>query len=148
MAENARISFSISPYCTLLFSGKENFLEVFGNSFASCVSNGAGGALWMGETIGIQTLPIPYRTFSCFSKNDHKYFYIFIISYNLDVICNRSYFGEIQENVPGQCNGEGISAPRTVSFYQWSVPEKNDQSSWGNTFVNTPPKFLGLSWEF
>ena len=33
--ENARINFSISPYCTLLFSRKENF-KFFGSSFITC----------------------------------------------------------------------------------------------------------------
>ena len=50
-------------------------------------------------------------------------------TYVLDVICNRLYFGEVQEEVLGQCNGQGISAPRAegLPFYQWSVPEKNKQ---------------------
>ena len=47
-------------------------------------------------------------------------------AYILDVICNRFYFGEVQEEVLGQCSGQGISAPREegLSVYQWSDPEK------------------------
>ena len=47
-------------------------------------------------------------------------------TYILDVICNRFYFGEVQEKVLGQCSRQGISAPRTesLSVYQQSVPEK------------------------
>ena len=45
--------------------------------------------------------------------------------YIMDVICNRCYFGEVQEDVLGKYFGQGISIPRTeaLSFYQWSVPE-------------------------
>ena len=44
----------------------------------------------------------------------------------MDVTCNRFYFGEVQEEVLGQCSGQGISAPRKegLSVYQWSVSEK------------------------
>ena len=44
----------------------------------------------------------------------------------MDVICNRFYFGEVKEEVLGQCSGQGISVPRKegLSVYQWSVPEK------------------------
>ena len=47
-------------------------------------------------------------------------------TYILDVICNRFYFGEVQEEVLGQCCGQGILGPRKegLSVYQWSVPEK------------------------
>ena len=47
-------------------------------------------------------------------------------TYILDVICNRFYSEEVQEQVLSQCSGQGISAPRTegLSVYQWSVPEK------------------------
>ena len=47
-------------------------------------------------------------------------------TYILDVIYNRFYFGEVQENVLRQCSGQGVSAPRKegLSVYQWSVPEK------------------------
>ena len=47
-------------------------------------------------------------------------------TYILDVICNRFYFGEVQEEVLDQCCGQGISALRVegLSVYQWSVPEK------------------------
>ena len=51
--------------------------------------------------------------------------------YILDVICNRFYFGEIQEEVIGQWSGQGISAPRPegLSIYRWSLPEKK-QAGW------------------
>ena len=44
VVENARINFSISPYCTLLFSRKENFkfLEV---ALSAVLSNGPGGCI-------------------------------------------------------------------------------------------------------
>ena len=47
-------------------------------------------------------------------------------AYILDVICNRFYLGEVQEDVIGQCTGQGISEPRAegLSVYQQSVPEK------------------------
>ena len=47
-------------------------------------------------------------------------------TYILDVICNRFSIGEAQEEVLGQCSGQGISATRKegLSVYQWSVPEK------------------------
>ena len=71
-------------------------------------------------------------------------------TYILGVIFNRFYFGEVQEEVLGQWSGEGILAPRRegLSVYQWSVPDINKQSGWGNAFVNTPLKFLSLSWKF
>ena len=49
----------------------------------------------------------------------------------MDIICNKFYFGEVQEEVLGQCNGQGMSAPRTegLSVYQWSVP-KEKQAGW------------------
>ena len=50
-------------------------------------------------------------------------------AYILDVICNRFYFGEVQEAVPGQSSGQGILEPRKegLCVYQWSVTEKNKQ---------------------
>ena len=38
------------------------------------------------------------------------------------------YFGEIQEEVLGQCSGQSISAPRKegLSIYQWSIPKQNN----------------------
>ena len=33
--------------------------------------------------------------------------------YVLDVICNRFYFEEVQEEVISQCTGQGISVPTT-----------------------------------
>ena len=68
-------------------------------------------------------------------------------TYILDVICNRYYFGEVQEQVLDQCSGQGISAPRNgLSVCQFQKEKK--QGSWGNAFVNTPLKFLDLSWKF
>ena len=52
-------------------------------------------------------------------------------TYIFDVIRNRLCFGEVQEEVLGQCSGYGISAPRTesLSVYHWPVPEKK-QARW------------------
>ena len=61
-------------------------------------------------------------------------------TYILNVICTRFYFGEVQEEVQGQCSGQGISAPRTdcLSVYQRSVTEKKiKQGGSKNAFVNT-----------
>ena len=46
--------------------------------------------------------------------------------YILDVICNRFYFGEVQEEVLVQCTEQGISAPRIedLSYYQQSASER------------------------
>ena len=46
-------------------------------------------------------------------------------TYILDVICNRFYFGEVREEVLGQCIGQGILVPKKegLSVHQWSVPE-------------------------
>ena len=46
--------------------------------------------------------------------------------YILNVICNKFYFGEVQEEVLGQCSGQAISAVRTegLSVYQRSVTKK------------------------
>ena len=58
--------------------------------------------------------------------------------YILDVICNRLYFGEIQEEVLGQCTGQGISEARveSLSVYQRSVPEKKKQAGWLRKCLN------------
>ena len=47
-------------------------------------------------------------------------------AYIFDVICNRFYFGEVQEEVLDLCSGQYTSEPRAegLSIYQWSVPEK------------------------
>ena len=47
-------------------------------------------------------------------------------TYILDVICNRFYFGEVQE-VLGQFSEQDILATRKEGLFvfQWSVPEKN-----------------------
>ena len=69
--------------------------------------------------------------------------------YILDVICNKFYFGEVQEDVPGQCSGQGISAPRKEGLsISGLFQKKNKQGGWGNAFVNTPLNFLVLSWKF
>ena len=53
VVENARINFSISPYCTLLFSRKENF-KFFGSSFISCFLQWRG---WLHyQCVGISAL--------------------------------------------------------------------------------------------
>ena len=36
--------------------------------------------------------------------------------YILDVICDRFYFGEVQEEVLGQCGGQGILAIRKEGY--------------------------------
>ena len=74
-------------------------------------------------------------------------------TYILDVICNIFYFGEVQEEVLGQCSGQGISAaqhPEKKMYLSISVlfQKKNEQRGWGNAFVNTPLKFLGFALKF
>ena len=66
--ENARINFSISPYCTLLFSRKENFkfLEV---ALSAVLCNGAVGCIM---TVWGYQHWIPYWTFTGFFANGHK----------------------------------------------------------------------------
>ena len=44
VVENARINFSISPYCTLLFSRKENF-KFFEVALSAVLCNGAVGCI-------------------------------------------------------------------------------------------------------
>ena len=53
VVENARINFSISPYCTLLFSTKENFkfLEV---ALSAVLCNDAVGCIMNVEDISIE----------------------------------------------------------------------------------------------
>ena len=64
VVENTRISFSISPYCTLLFSRKENFkfLEV---ALSAVLCNGAVGCIM--NMWGYQHW-IPRWAFTCFLK--------------------------------------------------------------------------------
>ena len=60
--ENARISFSISPYCTLLFSRKENF-KFLEEALSAVLCNEAVGCIvnvWRYEHW------IPHWTFTCF----------------------------------------------------------------------------------
>ena len=54
----------------------------------------------------------------------------------MDVICNRVYFVEVQEDVLGQCSWQGMSAPRKedLPVYQWSVTEKK-QAGWLRKFL-------------
>ena len=68
VVENARINFSISPYCTLLFSRKENFkfLEV---ALSAVLCNGAVGCIM--NVWGYQHW-IPHWTFTCFLKTAIK----------------------------------------------------------------------------
>ena len=72
VVENARINFSISPYCTLLFSRKENFksFEVALSILFFTMARLA--EFWMCEDISIEVLPIPHWTFTCFSKTALK----------------------------------------------------------------------------
>ena len=44
VVENARVNFSVSPYCTLLFSRKENF-KFFEVALSVVLCNGAGGCI-------------------------------------------------------------------------------------------------------
>ena len=67
--EDARINFSISPYCTLLFSRKGNF-KFFEVALPAVLCNGAVD--WMCEDISIQILPTLLWTFTYFSKKGHK----------------------------------------------------------------------------
>ena len=68
VVENARINFSISPYCTLLFSRKENFkfLEV---ALSTVLCNGAVGCIM--NVWGYQHW-IPQWTFTLLFGNGHK----------------------------------------------------------------------------
>ena len=67
VVENARLNFSVSPYCTLLFSRKEVAFEV---ALPAVLYNGTVG--YMFEDISIEILPMPLWTFTCFLKNSHK----------------------------------------------------------------------------
>ena len=72
VVENVRINFSISPYCTLLFSRKENFkfLEV---ALSAVLCNGPVGCIMnVWENISIEILLIPHWTFTYFSKTAIK----------------------------------------------------------------------------
>ena len=53
-------------------------------------------------------------------------------TYILDVIWNRFYFRDVQEEVLAQWRGEGISAPREKGLFVYllSVPEKKKQAGW------------------
>ena len=52
-------------------------------------------------------------------------------TYILDVICNKFYFGDVQEEVLVHCSGQGIylSTYNRRFIYQWSVPVKK-QAGW------------------
>ena len=71
-------------------------------------------------------------------------------AYVLDVICNRFYFEDVQEEVLGQCAAQGISAPRTegLSAYPWSVLEKT-QAEWSRKCLcKYSTEVSSLSWKF
>ena len=55
-------------------------------------------------------------------------------TYILDVICNRCYCGNVQEEVLGQCCEQGISISRTegVSSISCLFQKKNKMRGWGN----------------
>ena len=72
LVENARKIFLISPYCTLLFSRKENFkfLEVI---LPTVLCNGAVGCIVnVRICVSIEILPIPHWTFTFFRKTAMK----------------------------------------------------------------------------
>ena len=64
MVENTRISFSVSPYCTLLLSRKENFkfMEV---ALSAVLCNGVVGSIM--NMWGYQHW-VPHWAFTCFLK--------------------------------------------------------------------------------
>ena len=68
--ENAGTNFSISPYCTLLFSRKEN--KYFEVALSAVLCNGAVGCTMNAWDISIEIRPIPHWTFTCFSKTAIK----------------------------------------------------------------------------
>ena len=71
--------------------------------------------------------------------------------YILDAICNRVYFGEIHEEVLGQCSGQGTSQHPEQNVYLYIsglFEKKNKRDGSGNVLVQTPLKFLGLSSKF
>ena len=72
VVENARINFSITPYCTPFFSRKENFkfFEVALSAVFFAMAQLV--ALSMCEDINIEILPIPLWTCTCFSKTAIK----------------------------------------------------------------------------
>ena len=68
VVENARINFSISPYCTLLFSRKENF-KFLVVALSAILCNGAVGCIidvWEYQHW------IPHWKFTCFLKTAIK----------------------------------------------------------------------------
>ena len=69
VVENAMINFSISPYCTLLLSRKENFKFVQ-VPLPAILCNGAVGCIC--EDMSIKIMPIKLWIFTFFSKNGHK----------------------------------------------------------------------------
>ena len=73
MVENAKINFSISPYCTLLFSRKEN-LKCSEVALLVVLFNDVGGSIVMCEAISIEILPTLQWSFTCIYllKSDHE----------------------------------------------------------------------------
>ena len=71
MVEKKRINFSVSPYCTLLFSKKENvnFSDV---ALVAVHCNSGSVALWLREDAGLEILPILQRILTCLSKTAIK----------------------------------------------------------------------------
>ena len=68
-------------------------------------------------------------------------------TYILDLIRNKFYFREVQEEVLGHYSEQDISAliAEGLSVFQWSVPEKK-QIGWLRKCLNVNTlKFLGLS---
>ena len=71
VVENARINFSTSLYCTLLFSRKET-VKFFEVALSAVLCNGPGGCIMNVWDISIEILPIPHGTFTCLSKTSIK----------------------------------------------------------------------------
>ena len=71
-------------------------------------------------------------------------------TYILDVIGNKFYFGEVQEEILVQCSGQGIylsTYNRRSICLSVVCSSKNKKGGRGNAFLNTPLK-LDLSWIF
>ena len=92
-------------------------LEQYSVNFLQNIKNGASNYYFVKiKTFRLQT--------GKFLRNRRK-------AYILDVICDRFYFGEVQQDVLGQCNAQGISVPKTEGLiaFQWYV-EKNMIIAW------------------
>ena len=71
LCKGSRINFPISPYCTLLFSRKENF-KFWKLLYQLFFAMARLATLWMCDDISIEILPIPHWTFTHFSKTAIK----------------------------------------------------------------------------